>query len=375
MKIVVNCRFLRKEKMDGIGWVTYHTTKYIVQKNPHITFYLLFDTEINPDFIFGDNVVPIRLYPPALHPILNLVWFEFSVKRVLKKIKPDLFLSADGILCLGWNGPQYALIHDINFVHIPKDLKRANRLYFNTFFPQYARKAKRIGTVSEYSKADIVKSFGVPPDKIDVFHLGVNSGLTPMSNEEQDKVREKYTAGKPYFIFIGTLHPRKNIYRLMQAFEAFKQEVPNDLKLLLVGWEMYRTDELHQLHATLACKEDIIFTGRVKNAEIHGLISASMCMTFVPYFEGFGIPPIEAMSCRVPVIASNITSIPEVVGDAGIQVDPYSVEEIKNAMVRIYTDKELRETLIKRGAERIKLFTWERTSQLYWQSIEKCLNE
>jgi len=356
--------------MDGIAWFTYHTIGYMVRNNPDIHFYLLFDTDPDPEFIFGPNVTPIKLFPPAKHAVLNLMWFEVSVRMVLVRVKPDLFLSTDGLLCLGWNGPQFGVIHDINYVHFPKDLKFSNRTFFNNFYPRYARKATHLATVSEYSKADIVKEFHIPPGKIDIVYSGLNSGFVPFDEEQKKAVRQKYSQGKPYFVFVGTLHPRKNVYKLMQGFEEFKKAVPSDVKLILAGWEMYRTNELHELHATMSSKDDVIFTGRVPGKDINGLIAAAECLTFVPYFEGFGLPPLEAMSCHVPVIASNVTSIPEVVGDAAISVDPHNIDQIKDAMIAIHSSPSLRNELITKGIERIKTFTWERTARLLNESVQ-----
>jgi glycosyltransferase involved in cell wall biosynthesis len=375
MKIVVNARFLRKNSLDGIGWFTYNSLLYITRENPHITFYFLVDTDIDPQFLFSDNIKAIKVFPPAKHAFLNVIWFEYSVKRILNRIQPDLFLSMDGLLCSGWKGPQMGVIHDINYVHLPNDIKWTNRWYFNTFYPGYAKLAKRIATVSEYSKQDIVKVYHIPESKVDVVYNGINSIFFPIDEAAQQQVREKYTGGKPYFVFVGTISPRKNIYRLIQAFSLFKERVPNDTKLLLVGWEMFKSHELHELVATLACKEDILFTGRSHPDEINGLIGAAICMTFIPYFEGFGIPPLEAMRCHVPVIASTATSIPEVTGNAALQVDPYNVEEIAEAIIKVYTSKDTRDELIRKGIERLSVFSWERTAHLLWDSVKKCCAE
>src|SRR5919112_690730 len=156
MKIVVNTRVLRKNDMDGIGWFTYNTLQYIVKQNPNLEFHFLFDSGIDKEFVFADNIIPHNLFPPAKHALLNLMWFEVSAQRMLHKINPDIFISPDGLLCLGWQGRQYGVMHDINYFHNPKDFKWSNRRYYNYFFPKYAEKACRIGTVSEFSKDDIV---------------------------------------------------------------------------------------------------------------------------------------------------------------------------------------------------------------------------
>ena len=373
MKIVVNTRLLRANHMDGIGWFTYNTLKYITENNPAIEFHFLFDSDIDEKFLFSKNIVPHNLFPPAKHAILNIVWFELSVRNYLKKVNPSLFLSPDGILCLGWNGKQYGVIHDINFAHIPADLKWANRRFYNYFFPKYASKASRLATVSEYSKNDIVKTFGTAPGKIDVVYCGINSFYKPVGEEIKRQVKEKYSGGAEFFVFVGTLHPRKNIIRLLQAFETFKQAVPSNAKLLLIGREMFRTQEMHDFRNTMRNKDDVIFTGQLPVEELKIVFASALCLTFVPYFEGFGIPPIEAMQCDVPVIASNATSIPEVVADAALIVDPYNINDIANAMQRIWLEPLLRQELITKGRIRKLAFPWDRTSKLLWESITKVL--
>ena len=193
------------------------------------------------------------------------------------------------------------------------------------------------------------------------------------SEDSKQKIKNKYTHGNDYFIFIGTLHPRKNIVRLMQAFDLFKTETSNNLKLVLAGKEMYRTSELHYLKTRLTNGDDIIFTGRLPDKELADLLAASYCMVFIPLFEGFGLPLVEAMQCNIPVIASNVTSVPEVVGDAGLLINPYNVDEIKNAMIKIYKNDSLRQSLIQKGKTRSNSFMWKQTAALLWSSMNKCL--
>lgn len=372
-KIAVNTRLLRKNAMDGIGWVTYNVLKELTTSHPEIEFHFLFDSGIENEFLFSKNIVPHNLFPPAKHALLNIVWFEWSAKNLLRKLKPDLFFSPDGILCLGWKGKQYGIIHDVNFVHRPKDLKQTNRIYYNYFIPKSIEKACRIGTVSEYSKKDIIDVYKTSSDKIDVIHLGINDFFYPLDKLSQQEIKNRFTGGCDYFIFIGTISPRKNINRLMQAFEFFKQQTNSNLKLVIAGKEMYRTSELHELKLKLKNGNDIIFTGRLSNNDLSALLASSFCLTFVPLIEGFGLPPVEAMQCDVPVIASNVTSVPEVVGNAGLLVNPFNIDEIKDAMIAIYTNNNLRSTLIKKGTERRSQFQWKNTAKEIWSSMQKCL--
>lgn len=373
MRIVVNTRLLRKNQMDGIGWFTYNTLKFIVRQNPHIEFHFLFDSGIDEEFLFAENVVPHNLFPPAKHAMLNILWFEFSVKRKLKKIKPDLFFSPDGNLCLGWAGKQHGVIHDINFYHYPEYLKLSNRKYYNYFFPRYIKKATRIATVSEYSKKDISSVYEIGEDKIDVVYSGINSFYHPIDSNKQPEIRNKFTEGEPYFLFVGTLSPRKNVLGLMKAFELYKDKTGSSTKLFIVGGGMYKTDDLYKYQKQMRFGEEVIFMGRLDNDEMNNIYAAAMALVFVPFFEGFGLPPLEAMQCDVPVIASNVTSVPEIVGDAAFLTDPFNINSIAEAMITIEDDQRLRNELITKGRMRKQTFSWERTADLLWKSILKCV--
>lgn len=373
MQIAVNTRLLRKNGMDGIGWFAYNTLRHIVAGNPDVTFHFFFDSTIDPEFLFADNIVPHKLFPPAKHALLNIAWSEISVKRQLKKIQPDLYFSPDGMLCLGWNGSQYGVIHDVNFMHHPEFLKYSNRIYYQRYFPKFAKKAERIGTVSAYSKKDIADSFRVDPAKIDVLYCGINSFFHPVAENVMAATRQRYCDGKEYFLFVGTLSPRKNIIGLMKAYELFRESAKQEIKLVIAGGNMYRTGELLQYKNQSKYAADIIFTGRLQDAELNNMYGSALALVFVPFFEGFGIPLIEAMQCRLPVIASNITSIPEITGDAALLVNPAHPEEIAGAMHQLAVDLNLRQELIRRGVERSQLFSWERTSQLLWEGINRCL--
>ncbi len=373
MKIVVNTRLLRVNRMDGIGWFTYNTMKRITQVNPAIEFHFLFDSGFDESFRFGENIIAHNLFPPAKHALLNVVWFEWSARRVLKKIQPDLFLSPDGLLCLGWKGKQYGVMHDINFHHHPEYLKFSNRKYYNYFFPRFAAKASRLATVSEYSKRDICQSFGVDTDKVDVVYNGVNAFFRPCDEQTKKNIRDKYSLGKPYFVFVGTLSPRKNVKGLMHAFSLFKKETGADINLVIAGWGMYKAKELQAYKERLGVGADIIFTGRVGNEELNYIVGSSLSLIFVPFFEGFGIPLIEAMQSHVPIIASNVTSIPEVVEDAALLVNPYDSNAIKNAMIEIFGSLDLRQKLIENGKIRKKFFSWEKTADLLWEGVLKAV--
>lgn len=373
MKIVVNTRLLLKDRLEGIGWFTYETLIRITRKHKDYQFIFLFDRPYDEQFIFGDNVTPIVLRPPARHPILFIIWFEIAVRKVLKKYNPDLFLSTDGYLSLSSNIKSLAVIHDINFEHYPEDLRWDVRKYYHYFFPRFAKKAIRIATVSEFSKNDIAEKYKVDLDKIDVVFNGASDIFKPSELNTQIEFKNKYTCGKDFFIFVGSLQPRKNIARLLQAFDQFKKENNTEIKLLLVGEKYWWNNEMEQAYKSMEFKHDVVFVGRFNQLELNVAYGSAMALVFVPYFEGFGIPIVEAFKCGLPVITSNVTAMPEIAGDAALIVNPFSTESIAAALTRMASDEELRNHHRNKGFDRQKVFSWDKTADLLWMSIEKAI--
>ena len=374
MQIVVNTRLLLKNRLEGMGWFTYQTLKQITTKNSDVHFVFLFDRDFDEEFIFSDNITPIVLSPQARHPILYYAWFQHSVKGLLNKMQPDLFLSPDGFLALGAKCKQLPVIHDINFLHHPQDSKWLTAKYYNYYFPKFAKEATRIATVSEYSKQDIAKNYEIKEDKIDVVYNGINSFFKPLDELIKQQTKLKYSAGKNYFVNVGSLHPRKNISNLIRAFYLFKKESNSDLKLILAGPHYWGVSEINKVITETNLKDDVIFTGRLSDEELNIVLGSALALTFVPYYEGFGIPLIEAMQAQVPIITSNVTSLPEIAGDAALLVNPFEVAEIKNAMLQLYQKPELRQSLINKGNFQKQNFSWEKSADLLWQSILKTVN-
>lgn len=373
MQIAVNTRFLLKNKLEGIGRFTYETCKLLTQQHPEHEFIFIFDRKYDEEFIFNSNITPVVVPPQARHPILWYLWFEWSIPYILKKYKADIFLSPDGYLSLGTKTPQLPVMHDLAFIHRPDDIGGLVKKYYHHYFPKFAQKATRIATVSEYSKEDIVQQYKIDPEKIDVVYNGVSDAFSPATEEEQNKIRQKITGGVPYFIFVGALQPRKNISHLLKAFDKLKKDGNTPIKLVIVGRKAWQTDDMEQTFEKMAAKEDVIFTGRLSDEELSAAISAAECMVYVPFFEGFGLPIIEAFKCHTPVITSHISSMPEVAGSAGLLADPYSINSIVNAMQIITRDERVKQQLTQQAMERAGVFTWEKTVNLLWQSIEKTI--
>lgn len=364
---------LLKKKLDGIGWFTYETLKRITNRHKEHHFFFLFDRPYDPSFVFSDNITPLIIGPQARHPFLYYWWFEYSIPGVLKKINADLFLSTDGYLSLKTQVPSLSVIHDLNFEHFPENLPVLTRRYYQYYFPKFAKKACRIATVSEYSKNDISKTYGIPSNKIDVVYNGANEIYHPISEEEKTKCRKKYSGNDPFFIFVGTLHPRKNVANLFRAFNQFKSQYPGREKLLIIGSKKWWTREMRRAYEKMAFQNDVLFKSHCSPEELKVLIPSAIAMTYVSLFEGFGIPIIESMQCGTPVITSNVTSMPEIANGAAIITDPHSISSICDAMGAISNNNQLREELIQKGFKRAGDFSWDQTATKLWESVEKSI--
>ncbi len=380
MLIAVNTRLLLKDRLEGMGWFAYESLKRITKAHPEHQFIFLFDRPFAEEFIFSDNVSPIVVGPQARHPFLWYWWLEQALPKVLHKQEPDLFLSPDGFLPLSYSSPAgikqckfLPVIHDLYFEHYPGEIPFLASKFFKRYFQRYVKKATRIATVSEYSKQDISSFYKIFPDKIDVVYDGSHEVFKPLSEDEKKAARQKYSNGEEYFLFVGALSPRKNVARLLQAFDQFKKTSSAKIKLVIVGEKLFMTSEIEDVFEKIQCKNDVIFTGRLGTNDLKDVMASALALAFVPYFEGFGIPIVEAMYCDVPVITSNVTSMPEVVGDAGLLVDPFSIDSIKDAMLKIYKDETLRNKLIEKGQAQRQKFSWDKTAEKLWSCIEKTI--
>lgn len=368
MRIGINTRFLLSSKMEGFGWYTFEVVKRMVESHPEHEFVFFFDRAFDQKFVFAKNVTPVVLFPPARHPILFVWWFEHSIKRALKKYEIDVFYSPDGYLSLKSDVPQIGVIHDLNFEHHPEDIPASPLRYLRKYFPKFAKKASHILTVSDYSKQDIIQSYGISSSKITVAWNGASESFAPLLEEEIQEVRAKKTQGRPYFIFVGAIHPRKNVGRLIEAFGKFAA-TNSDIDLLIVGESLWTNKASSIPEVSEELKKRILFSGHVSLSELNKLMGAAFALTYIPYFEGFGIPLVEAMRCGIPIISGNLTCLPEVAGEAAIYVNPFDTEEVSKAMTELVVDEQKYQELKKKGIKRAELFSWNHTAEATWNVI------
>ncbi len=371
MRIAINTRFLLKGRMEGIGHFTWEVARRLARQHPEHEFFFLFDRPWHPSFVPADNVYPVHLWPPARHPLLFMAWFEWAVPRALHKLRADVFLSPDNFCSLRTDVPTVLVIHDLAYRYFPKQVPWAHRAYYQYFMPRFARRADRIVTVSEYTRQDVQRAYHIDPQCIAVACNGCRPIFKPLSEKEIQAVRDQYAQGQPYFLFVGAVHPRKNVHRLIAAYDRFRKMSQAPVKLLIGGRFAWQTGPVRSAWEQATYREDIHFLGYLDEVCLPAITGAALALTYTSLFEGFGVPLLEAMHCEIPIIASNVSSMPEVAGPAALLVAPHDVHAIAEAMLHVWQDKALRRRLVEAGRRQRQHFSWARAAEIVWQQIEQ----
>ncbi len=367
MRIAVNTRFLLPRHLEGIGLYTQEVLRRLTVMRPQDEFIFFFDRPYQQRYIFSENVRPLVLQPPARHPLLWYLWFEWSVESALKKHRADVFFSPDGYLSLRSRTPTIMTLHDLAYLHYPQQIPRTALYYYRHFIPRYVQRAEQLLAVSEYTKQDILSNFHLPEGKVKVSCNGVREAFAKWKPEKREieahAMRQKFSEGKPFFLYVGALHPRKNIPGLLHAFELFKQRSGAPHLLLLSGRKAWMTAEIKHSLDQIKHRSDVRFTGYLNEEELPPLMRAAFALTYVSFFEGFGVPLLEAMHSETPIITAKVSSMPEVAGPAALYADPRSSKSIAEAMLQLYQNPQLGEQLIQAGRKQRQHFSWEKAAR------------
>ncbi len=334
------------------------------------------------------NLYTLYVTKPVALERFNNRWPNFQVKQTLPHtplVRIPLTLSLElrrhpvDILHVQYTAPPFApcpvvaTIHDLAFEHLPETFNLRSWMQLRLTVRWTARRAAHIITVSEYSRGDISRTYGIAPERITVTPEAAPAHFSPITNEtELRRIRESYGIHENYILSLCSIQPRKNLVRLIEAYSCLRR-VRSEGKLpqlVLAGKRGWLDDETFRAAERHALGRDILFTGYVPEQDLVGLYSGANCFVYPSYFEGFGLPVVEAMQCGVPVIAGNRTSLPEVVGDAGLLVDPFDTQALVNALMQVIDDSEYRAALRAKGLERAKNFDWKVTAQLTLKAYE-----
>ncbi|MBK7222826.1 MAG: glycosyltransferase family 4 protein [Saprospiraceae bacterium] len=350
--------------LEGVGRYTFEILHRLCASHPEHTFYFFFDRKYDEKYVFAPNVVPVILFPPARHPFIFVFWFEWSVRRALKKIKADVFLSFDAMLSLLSDVKSVLVVHDLAYLHYPGYLPGSALWFYRYFMPRYIQKAEKIVAVSSFTAMDVKSAFGVSDEKISVAWNAL-----PASYEEKT-VQTDRKLENPYFIVPGAISERKNTLNILLAFEKLLHTHPSDdIRLVFAGGFMFPLKgEVKKRWTSLQKAGYLVHIDKPDDDRMRQWISHARALIYVSLFEGFGIPILEGMAMEVPVITSNVSSMPEVAGPAALCVNPLQPDAICSAMEAMRND-ETRKSLIKLGKEQLKNFDWNRSAEHIYQCL------
>ena len=319
-------------------------------------------------------------------------WPNFIVRQTRPHtplIRIPLTLSAElrknpvDVLHVQFTAPPFApcpvvvSIHDLSFEHLPETFKRRSRAQLRLTVRRSARKATHILALSEHARADIVATYGIAPERVTAIPLAAADRFRPITDEKElQRVRHTYGIAGDYILTVGSIQPRKNLRRLISAYTRLRREAPEAThpSLVIVGRQAWLFGDTLRAIRDSGFADSIILTGYVPDADLPALYSGARCFVYPSFFEGFGLPPLEAMKCGVPVIAGNRTSLVEVVADAGLLVDSLDSDAIASALSRVLNDRELREELSVKGLNRSRLFRWQETAKRTLEVYERAVD-
>jgi glycosyltransferase involved in cell wall biosynthesis len=305
----------------------------------------------------GPNFRPVACWTPCHHR-----WERWALGVEIARLELDLLHTTDFIPpSLGYRR-SVITVHDLNFVYYPQFLTDESRRYYNGQIEWAVRRADHILADSHATKSDLVSMLNVPPEKVTVVHLAGNPVYQPLPAAEATQVAAKYDLRPGYLLFVGTLEPRKNLPGLLQAYRLLLDTDATTMPLVLVGGKGWLYDEVFERVEALHLKEQVRFLHGVGDADLPGLYNAASVLTTPSFYEGFGFPALEAMACGTPVVVSDRASLPEVVGEAGLLVNPDDPQDIAQALLRTLTDEALRAQMQERGLVQAASFTWEKAA-------------
>lgn len=371
MRIAINCRMLIPDKLEGIGWFTYELVKRMIRNHPEDTFILLFDRKPPDELLKHPNVIKLHSFPQARHPLLFKWWFDYSVPSMLKKQNADIFVSPDGFNSGRLKIPSYLIIHDIAWHHYPDFIKANHLRYYRNNIPKFISNATGLGTVSEFSRTDIAEKFELNPSAIDVVYNGCRTIFKPLPEAAKQMVRKEWGITQPYFVFTGSIHPRKNGVNLLRAYHHFRLRSHLTHSLVFAGRKAWEAELFEKELQNSPFRKQILVTGYIEDNQMASLLGAAEALVYPSLFEGFGVPLLEAMNVEIPIITSNVSSLPEVAGNAALLTDPKNPQDIGTAMYKLAKTPELREKLIENGKKQRLKFNWDRSAAQLYENIEK----
>jgi glycosyltransferase involved in cell wall biosynthesis len=324
---------------------------------------LFYNRERGVQPLRGLEHLPARTVALGYKPWRMLVWLGQLARAGFDRLLPgaELFHATEHLLLPLRSIPTVLTVHDLIFRHLPVHHKPLNRWYLNLALPLFCRRATHIIAVSEHTRRDLIDTYAVPPEKVTVVHEAADPHFGPRSPAAVEAARSRYGLPERFLVFVGTIEPRKNLARLLEAFETIHAEGLAD-GLVIVGKRGWLTGDFFARLEQSPVRDAVHLPGYVPDEDLPAVYAGAQALAFPSLYEGFGLPVLEAMACGTPVVASNSSCIPEIGGEAARTFDPLDVAEMIEALRRVLTEPALREEMRTRGLAQAARFSWEQAA-------------
>lgn len=357
MRIGIDARLVFYHQA-GIGQYILRLTDALAALDHENQYYLFQSFKDRTRLVDAPNFHRRVLYTPSHHRFERLALSAEMLPHPL-----DVFHSPDFIPPRKTRAPNVITVHDLAFLLYPRFLTPDAARYYGQIDPA-SRSAAHIIAVSQSTKRDVTKLLGVPDSQVSVIYEAAHSSARPLDKPEARKhVHEKFGIAEDFILFVSTIEPRKNLPTLLAAYSKLRDQYKSKARLVVAGHKGWLTEEVDAAIEKYRLAEQVCFLGSVPTSELAYLYNAARVFALPSFYEGFGLPPLEAMASGTPVIVSNVSSLPEVVGDAGILIDPNDVDGWTVALHRVLTENELHDEMAAKGLKRAKLFSWERAAR------------
>ena len=346
----------------GLGRYAESLTRALVAADP-TRFALFYNRERGIEPLEGLEHLPARTVGLGYKPWRMLVWLGQLARIGLDPLLPgaELFHATEHLLLPLRSVPTVLTVHDLIFRHLPVHHKPLNRWYLNLALPLYCRRAAHIIAISEHTRRDLIATYGLDPEKITVIYEAAAPRFRPQSPQTVAAVRSRYSLPDRYLIFIGTIEPRKNLTRLLTAFETLHAEGLTD-GLVIVGRRGWLYDGFFARLEESPAREAVILPGYTPDEDLPAVCTGAQALALPSLYEGFGLPVLEAMACGTPVVASNASSIPEIGGDAALYFDPTDEEAIIETIRNLLRETDTQDEMRMKGLAQAARFSWQRAA-------------
>lgn len=375
MKIGIDARKLSSNK-SGIGYYAYNLIRSALEQDCNNEYILYSDKTIGVSFNNSNckiKILPMRMQSAKYDKLMSPYWQNFILTREMKKDGVDLFFSPNFFKPLLFRKPSIVTVHDLTFFTVPEAFSGLQRLYNKIFLRMSLSKRVKVLTVSECSKKDIQHYYHVKEQNIFITYCAVDDKrFKPISELDSDKnmeVKQKYCLPERFILFVGTIEPRKNVSAILESLKKIKDNKNLAYKFVICGSRGMDFEKVKHTVKDLGLDNDVHFSGYVEDEDLPYIYANAELFVYPSIYEGFGIPPLEAMASEVPTITSDLSSLPEVVGEAACLVDPRNVQQLADSIEQMMNNYEVRESFIHAGKIRVKRFSWDESAATFLKVV------